>query len=478
VIQSHRIQNVSEHLFRKSQPALFPDASILMWNEPLAQQIGLRHLSTAEKLSFAAAQPLPSGADPIALAYAGHQFGHFVPILGDGRALMLGELQTNAGQRLDLQLKGIGQTPFSRRGDGRSALGPAIREYLVSEAMHGLGIPTTRSLSVVRTKQQVQRQTLEPGGILARVATSHIRIGTFEYLHARQDHKAMKRLMDDCIDVHYPEARDSENQPLAFFKAVSFALTRLVAQWMSVGFIHGVMNTDNMAISGETIDYGPCAFMDHFQADKTFSFIDQQGRYAYNQQPSILLWNLSVLAQSLAPLVDDQEQHAFERLGEVIQEAQAYFEQQWLHRFGRKLGILKADDQDMQLIQACLQWFHEEQLDFTQTFLMLHDHLPGQPPLRHSAAAADFYQRWEQSLSRHTLNIQQAQSTMRKVNPVCIARNHLIEQAIEQAYQGQDDLCHQLHKAWQTPYCIEGKNPEWLQPPNPDQVVLRTFCGT
>jgi len=329
--------DLPDRFYARLDPAGSPDPLLLAWNRPLAEQLGLGELEQhPERITqWFSGNERPPGADPIALAYAGHQFGNFVPQLGDGRALLLGELNNREeGARYDIQLKGSGQTPFSRSGDGRAALGPVIREYVVSEAMHRMGVPTTRALAAIRTGEWVRRETALPGGVLTRVAASHIRVGTFEYFAARRDTDALKQLLDYAIARHYPQAAQADSPALAFYRAVVERQATLVGQWMAIGFIHGVMNTDNMAISGETIDYGPCAFMDEFDFDKVFSSIDRNGRYAFAAQAGIAQWNLARLADTLLLIVDDRQ--GFESILEGFEKA---FRQQYFGQMTRKLGL-------------------------------------------------------------------------------------------------------------------------------------------
>ena len=358
-----------EHFFARVEPEIAPGPKLLAWNTELAEELGLSGLAGSEErlARIFSGNELPEGAEPIALAYAGHQFGHFVPQLGDGRAVLLGEvIKRSNGQRFDLQLKGSGQTPFSRRGDGKSSLGPVIREYLLSEAMYRMGVPTTRALAAVQTGESVYRDTILPGGVLTRVASSHLRIGTFEYFAARQDLDALRTLADYAIERHYPEVKETSHPLVAFFGKVVEAQAALVAHWMDIGFIHGVMNTDNTAISGETIDYGPCAFMDEFDINKVFSSIDQDGRYAYGQQASIGQWNLVRLAECLLLLGDDQQlfEAEFARYHDL-------FEHHYLQRMRRKLGLTSEEPGDRSLINEWQQHLQDHALDYTLSFRRL-----------------------------------------------------------------------------------------------------------
>lgn len=368
-----------EMLFAPAMPAKVRDPQLVLLNHPLAAELGLHLevLSTIDAACLFAGQMLPAGSQPIAQAYAGHQFGGFT-MLGDGRAILLGEHRTPAGQLVDIQFKGSGQTPFSRRGDGRAALGPMLREYLISEAMAALGIATTRSLAVVTTGEPVYRQTVQRGAVLTRVAASHLRVGTFQYVAARQDVAHLQTLADYAIARHYPEVASVPQKYLAFFRAVADRQAKLVAQWQLVGFIHGVMNTDNMAISGETIDYGPCAFMNTYDPATVFSSIDHGGRYAYGNQPRIAQWNLARFAETLLPLLDPQRERAIALASEVLEAYPGLYEQYWLAGMRRKLGLQTSDAEDQELIQSLLDWMQRTQADFTNTFRDLaEEDLPG-----------------------------------------------------------------------------------------------------
>src|SRR6187455_1332066 len=343
--------------YARLAPVPVRDPRLVVFNARLAEELGVDPGALERQAAtWFSGNQTPAGADPIALAYAGHQFGGFVPQLGDGRALLLGERVGRDGMRRDIQLKGSGRTPFSRNGDGRAALGPMLREYLVSEAMHALGVPTTRSLAVVTTGEQVVREYLVPGAVLTRVAASHIRVGTFEYFAARNDREAVSQLLDYVITRHYPEARSADVPALAVLEAVAQRQAALIADWMSVGFIHGVMNTDNMAISGETIDYGPCAFMDNYDANTVFSSIDHGGRYAYGNQPAIAQWNLARFAETLLPLLDSDHEKAIAIATEALGEYPAPFEGYWLAGMRKKLGLQSAEGGDVELIRALLEW--------------------------------------------------------------------------------------------------------------------------
>lgn len=418
---------------------------------------------------FSGAKTL-EGSEPISLAYAAHQFGHFVPQLGDGRALLLGEIIDPEGRRFDLQLKGSGQTIYSRNGDGRSALGPVLREYILSEAMHKLGVPTTRALAAVLTGEEVYRETPLPGAIFTRVASSHLRIGTFQFLSARRDISGLKALLDYAINRHYPEIESEENKALLFLRKVATAQTKLVAHWMSLGFIHGVMNTDNMSISGETIDYGPCAFMDHFDYDKVYSFIDRHGRYAYGNQPKILMWNLSRLADCLIPLINAPEAEAIEMLNQELMTLPRAFEKEFNERMALKFGLdYQAGDEE--IIKSFLEYLQAENLDFTLSFRKLGKDESFYPQ-------SEAFKRFD-SLWRARIRIDDdLKEKMDSINPLFIPRNHLVENVIQEALKGNFETFHEMNKVLENPFSEQSDYSHYTQPPKPNEVVKNTFCGT
>ena len=400
-----------EHFHAKVKPAGSPNPRLLAWNEPLAEALGMAELGNdSDRLAqlFGGNELLP-GSEPIALAYAGHQFGNFVPQLGDGRALLLGELVSKAdGRRYDLQLKGSGQTPYSRNGDGRSAIGPVIREYVLSEAMHCMGVPTTRALAVVATGEYVRREGVVPGGVLTRVASSHIRVGTFEYFSVRRDTKALKALVDYAIARHYPDVIEADSPTIAFYAAVVERQAKLVAHWLDIGFIHGVMNTDNMAVSGETIDYGPCAFMDEFNYQKVFSSIDRHGRYAYGQQPSIAQWNLARLAECLMRLVDDKETFEAE-LGKFDE----LFHKEYVRRMANKMGLESVEADDADLMNGWLQHLQDNALDYTLSFRQLADQIDSDAEPKFG----DIELRWKARVRQQDESPDQLKARMNAVEP-------------------------------------------------------------
>jgi uncharacterized protein YdiU (UPF0061 family) len=410
------------------------------------------------------------------MAYAGHQFGHFVPQLGDGRAILLGEILGRDGTRRDLQLKGAGRTPFSRRGDGRAALGPVLREYLLSEAMHALGIPTTRALAVVTTGEPVFRETVLPGAVLTRVAASHLRIGTFEYFAAQGDHEALTILVEYALARHFPALQASPTPALALLAAVREAHAALVARWMQVGFIHGVMNTDNMTISGETIDYGPCAFLDAYDPATVFSSIDHQGRYAFGNQPRIAHWNLARFAETLLPLLDDNPSKAIAMAADTVHQFPASFERYWREGMRRKLGLVREQPEDASLMDALLALMHAHAADYTNTFRLLCAVAEG------GAAPAGYdawVTRWRTRLGQEVHTRQAAATLMRAHNPAVIPRNHRVEAILDAAvHQGDFAPLEAFLAVLATPFALAPHQEAYSAPPAPSERVYQTFCGT
>jgi uncharacterized protein YdiU (UPF0061 family) len=476
------------NFFARVAPTPVTSPRLIKLNRPLALQLGLDpdRLDSPEGAEILAGKRIPDGADPIAMAYAGHQFGHFVPQLGDGRAILLGEVIDADGVRRDIQLKGSGPTPFSRRGDGRAALGPVLREYIVSEAMAALGIPTTRSLAAVMTGENVVRETMLPGAVLTRVASSHIRVGTFQFFAARGDTEGVRRLADHVIARHYPEVINAERPYYALLSAVIARQADLVARWLLIGFIHGVMNTDNTSISGETIDYGPCAFMDHYDPAKVFSSIDEQGRYAYANQPRIALWNLTRLAECLLPLFSDEQDKAISEAQSVLANFAEAFNTAYQAGLRRKIGLFTARDGDPALAQDLLDAMAKNQADFTLTFRRLSDAAAGPDgdrTVRQLFADPAAYDQWEvlwrKRLSEEPQDPALRQSAMRSVNPAFIPRNHGVEAVIEAA-ANRDNFApfEELLVVLSDPYADQPAYAAYAQPPEPHQRVLRTFCGT
>jgi uncharacterized protein YdiU (UPF0061 family) len=477
-----------ERFFARVAPTPVSEPRMIKFNHALAAELNLE-LEDVHPEGLAAlfsGNVLPPGGVPIAMAYAGHQFGHFVPQLGDGRAILIGEMADRHGQRQDIQLKGCGRTPYSRNGDGRAALGPVLREYLVSEAMHALGFPATRSLAAVTTGESVRREQLLPGAILTRVAGSLVRVGTFEYFAARGDVAATKILADYCLDRHFGHVAHDKAPYLAMLREVVARQAALVAGWMQVGFIHGVMNTDNMAISGETIDFGPCAFMDAFDPAAVFSSIDEQGRYAYGNQPHAAAWNLARLAESLLPLLDENAARAVELATEVIESFAAQFASHWLKGMRRKIGLNLEEAGDRALIDDLLDAMHRHQADFTLTFRGLCNLATDQQ--RPSEARGSFedtrdfqewVQRWRVRAAREPTAPAARATAMRQVNPAYIPRNHRIEQVITAAVERRDFApFEQLSAVLSQPYQEKSEFAEFAHPPLPAERVLQTFCGT
>ncbi|MCA3555952.1 YdiU family protein [Aestuariivirga sp.] len=439
-------------------------------NEPLARGLGIDPaLLTAE---VAVGNAIPAGASPLAQAYAGHQFGNFVPQLGDGRAILLGEVIDVTGKRRDIQLKGSGRTPFSRGGDGRAALGPVLREYLVSEAMHALGIPTTRALMAATTGERVHRDAALPGAVLTRVAASHIRVGTFQFFAARQDFEALKLLTGHVIDRHHPQAKGAENPALALLDAVMEAQASLVARWAQVGFIHGVMNTDNCSISGETIDYGPCAFMDAYDPGTVFSSIDTHGRYAYQNQAPIAQWNMARLAETLLDLINPGREEAIRIATERIGDFPAIYAKYWLAGFRKKIGLAGAEDGDLGLIQAMLDAMRLARADFTITFRILSN--GGEPE-----ALKDWLPGWRDRLARDPQTPEARRALMRSANPAYIPRNHLVEEMIAAAVERRDFAPFEaMLRVLMTPYGEQPGAERYAEAPAEPDGAYRTFCGT
>ena len=476
------------NFFARVAPTPVTSPRLIKLNWPLAVHLGLDpdRLASPEGTEILAGKRLPDGADPIAMAYAGHQFGHFVPQLGDGRAILLGEVIDADGIRRDIQLKGSGPTPFSRRGDGRAALGPVLREYVISEAMAALGIPTTRSLAAVMTGESVLRETALPGAILTRVASSHIRVGTFQYFAARGDTEGVRQLADHVIARHYPEVATTERPYHALLQGVIARQAELLARWLLIGFIHGVMNTDNTSISGETIDYGPCAFMDHYDPATVFSSIDELGRYAYANQPRIALWNLTRLAECLLPLFSEDQEKAISEAQSALAEFAEVFNAAYQAGLRRKLGLFSARESDQALAQDLLDAMAKNQADFTLTFRKLSDAALGldhDSEVRQLFADPAAYDEWAARWRRRTADEPQDAATrrtaMRAVNPVFIPRNHRVEAVIEAAVNRDDfALFEELLTVLSKPYEDQPALSAYAEPPQPHQRVLQTFCGT
>ena len=487
--------NLPAALYTPVSPTPVALPQLVVFNRELAIDLGLDAdlLATAESALVFGGNVLSEGATPIAQAYAGHQFGHFT-MLGDGRAILLGEQITPNGERYDIQLKGPGKTPYSRRGDGRAALGPMLREYIISEAMFALGIPTTRSLAVVATGEAVYRENVLPGAVLTRVAASHIRVGTFEYASAKGDISLIQALADYTMRRHYGETINAENPHLAFFQAVAERQAQLIAKWMQVGFIHGVMNTDNMALSGETIDYGPCAFMDAYDPATVFSSIDQQGRYAFANQPRIASWNLARLAETLLPFFADDEQAAIALAQQALVDFGESFNRHWLSGMRKKLGLQNEEEADSELVTALLSLMQQHQADYTNTFRRLsgsasasapaENHgttanaLPGTETLFATAEFTAWAGNWWARVKRQSISPTEALTNMRAINPAVVARNHKVEEALKAAENGDMSAVHDLVAAVKQPYVESAENKEYREAAPQSAEPYRTFCGT
>ncbi len=464
-----------DRFYTRLAPTPVRAPALIRVNDALARDLGIdpAALAAPEGVAVLAGNAVPPGADPLAQAYAGHQFGGWSPQLGDGRAILLGEVVGRDGLRRDIQLKGAGRTPYSRMGDGRAWLGPVLREYIVSEAMHALGIPTTRALAAVTTGEIVLRERPLPGAVLARVAQSHIRVGTFQFFASRQDEEGLRTLTAHVIARHYPQAET----PLDLLNAVIARQARLVAQWMGVGFIHGVMNTDNTAISGETIDYGPCAFMDSYHPETVYSSIDHHGRYAYNNQPDILVWNLAQFATCLLPLMAGDRNAAIEAATAAVHDFAPQFQSAWTEVFRAKLGLTTADEDDAQLAHALLDAMAAGRADFTNAFRGLGDG---------SAAAAfadpapyyDWHARWVARLDREGATPEDRAATLKAANPAFIPRNHRVEEAIAAALSGDHAPFERLLTVLARPFDDQPDQADLTAPPTRDEEVTQTFCGT
>ena len=473
-MQSNYTQ-ISDKLFSELKPDEVTNPRTVIVNNELAKMLGLNLKGISEKdlSNLFSGNSLPHGSKPFAQAYAGHQFGQFT-ILGDGRAHIVGEQVTPDGEIFDIQYKGSGRTPYSRGGDGKAALGPMLREYLISEAMYYLGIPTTRSLAVVETGEKVYREVPLKGSILTRVASSHIRIGTFQFLAAHKDYEGMKSLLDFSIKRHFSNLKFSENLAIEFIKAVMQKQINLIVEWMRVGFIHGVMNTDNSTISGETIDYGPCAFMDHYDANTVFSSIDTQGRYSFANQPSIIQWNLVRLAECLLPLIDKDEKRSIEIAQNLINTFSSLFKDKWLQMMKKKLGIKDQSEDDEELINNLIKWMQQKKPDFTNTFcnLMNYDHADDEE------FEDDEFNNWKREWKKR-VESKEYLDVMISCNPTLIPRNYLVEEALSEAEtDGKFDKFNELNAIISSPYQLKKVNIKYLETPSKTNIPYKTFCGT
>ncbi len=502
ILFNNRYVTLGKTFYVKTRPAPVANPALIKLNDSLAESLGLSaaDLHSTEGAALFSGNRIPDGAEPLAMAYAGHQFGHFNPQLGDGRAILLGEIDRPNDGSFDLQLKGSGRTFYSRNGDGRAALGPVLREYLVSEAMAKLGVPTTRALAVVTTGEEVARERLLPGGIITRIATSFVRVGTFQYFSAKGDVEAIQKLADYVIERNYPQAREADNPYLVLLQSIVDRQAALIAQWMQLGFIHGVMNTDNMSIAGETIDYGPCAFMDAYDHDQVFSSIDHGGRYAYSNQPSIGLWNLTRLAESLLPLLADETEAAVEVAQNVLKTFVESYQNNWLLGMRAKCGLLTTPNTtkqngDKTLIEELFNTMAANNADFTLTFFYL-SRLPAKAATQVAAQPTeqdndirslfdnpaqfdDWAIKWRKRLTEVSQKDEDRHTKMQAINPVYIPRNHQIEAAIRAAEDhGDFSVFNDLHEVLQKPYQQQQGKDSYMLPPEPDEVVRQTFCGT
>ena len=461
----------------KINPVKVKNPELVMLNKSLAEDLNLDFsgLDQAKLSALFSGNELPNDSRSIAQAYAGHQFGHFT-MLGDGRAVLIGEHISKSNHRYDIQFKGSGKTAFSRNGDGRAALGPMLREYIISESMHFLNIPTTRSLAVAKTGEKVIRETQLEGAILTRVASSHIRVGTFQYIAARNKKGELEMLFEYVIKRHYPEIESSKNQALDLLNVVLNKQIELVVNWMRVGFIHGVMNTDNMSIAGETIDYGPCAFMDIYDPKTVFSSIDKLGRYAYCNQPIITKWNLSRFAECLIPLIDGDQDKAIKLATEVIDTFEKKYEEKWLGMMRSKIGLADEDEKDKFLILDLLTWMHQNKVDYTNTFCHLMNFQTQNDIVYENNEFSDWKKRWQERLSQNSSS-EKYINLMRSVNPIVIPRNHIVEDALKKANQGNFEPINNFLKILSSPYTDQKHITEYQIPSQSDENY-QTFCGT
>jgi serine/tyrosine/threonine adenylyltransferase len=468
--------NLPDKFKENIKPVPVKKPELVLLNKNLAEKLNLdfSDLNNKEISELFSGNFLPEGSNSLAQAYAGHQFGHFT-MLGDGRAVLIGEHLSKKKERFDIQFKGSGKTAFSRNGDGRAALGPMLREYILSEAMYGLNIPTTRSLTVVKTGEEVIRETSLPGAILTRVASSHIRVGTFQYIAARQKKDELKILLDYVIDRHFPSITSSQNKSIELLNIFLEKQIDLVVNWMRVGFIHGVMNTDNMSISGETIDYGPCAFMDTYDPKTVFSSIDHMGRYAYCNQPSITKWNLSRFAECLIPLIDENEKKAVEIATKIINTFEKKYEEKWLNMMRNKLGLFGIEEKDKFLILDLLTWMHQKKIDYTNTFCHLMNNKKDEK--YEDINFQNWKKRWKERLLINNNKSEKSIDLMRSVNPLVIPRNHKVEEAIDATGRGDLKPINQLLNILSNPY-TEQENVLNYQSPSNQNDKYQTFCGT
>ena len=470
-----------EEFYQVVNPTPVKNPKTLIYNEDLADSLGIK-LGNEEVLNFFSGNELPEDSVPIALNYAGHQFGNFVQQLGDGRAILLGEINTKDGT-YDLQLKGSGKTMFSRQGDGRSALGPVIREYILSEAMYYLGVPTSRALAAIATGEHVARETFEPGGVLTRIAKSHLRVGTFEYFASRQQLNDVKMLADFAIQRHYPEIRETEKHYLELLKRVASNQSKLVSKWMSIGFIHGVMNTDNFTISGETIDYGPCAFLDEYHPGKVFSSIDQNGRYAFGNQPSIASWNLASLAGCLIAFIDKDSDKANELATEVLDNFSKETNQRILDLMCEKIGLNGGKKENQTLLRNLLKIMMDNQADYTITFrnlskVLFEDSDEFFNQFSEKKEINAWLNHWEQALKKEHKDLSELTNRLNRINPIYIPRNHQVQLAIDLAYENDFSKMLEMIEVFKNPFKEVPEYVSYSQAPLEKEKIRRTFCGT
>ena len=463
----------------KQAPIPVKSPELIIINKDLSKDLDLdfTNISKENLSQLFSGNLLPTGSNSIAQAYAGHQFGHFT-MLGDGRAVLMGEHVSKNGDRHDIQFKGSGKTPFSRSGDGRAALGPMLREYIISEAMNELGVATTRSLAVVKTGENVIRETHLPGAILTRIAASHIRVGTFQYIAATQKEQNLKVLFDYVINRHYPNIKNSKNQALDLLKTIMNVQINLVIDWMRIGFIHGVMNTDNVSICGETIDYGPCAFMDAYNPDTVFSSIDQQARYSFSNQPKIIKWNLARFAECIITLIDNNKDKAIEIATEAINSFEKIYEEKWLNMMRDKLGLFGKNINDQILIMELLTWMHKNKADYTNTFCFLMDEKFSDNKIYNDENFLIWKVKWESRLKLNNNSQEKYLKLMHSVNPIIIPRNHRVEEALNAANNGDLEIMNRLFAVLKKPYENQNSIIDFQSPAPSSDKAYQTFCGT
>ena len=472
--------NLSESMLSRLNPTPVKSPKIVLFNNLLSNQLGLNfsEIDDEKKAQLFSGNQLPEGSETIAQAYAGHQFGHFT-MLGDGRALIIGEHITRDKKRYDIQFKGSGKTPYSRNADGRAALGPMLREYIISEAMYHLKIPSTRSLAVIETGENVVRENILKGAILTRVASSHIRVGTFQYAYLSKNKDDLRSLLNYTIERHYPHIKKLKSPAIELLKIVLEKQIDLISNWMRVGFIHGVMNTDNMTISGETIDYGPCAFMDKYDPNTVFSSIDRHGRYSYLNQPGIAKWNLERFAESLVPEINVDAKEAINIATKVLKEFSKKYKNNWFKMMRKKLGLLGEDSKDEELFIELLSWMHQNKADYTNTFCYLMEELNQNKDIYNSEQFKMWRKKWESRLKLNNNSSEKSMRLMREANPLVIPRNHFVEEALKYATEKNDlTKIYSLLEVLQNPYKNISSTSKYQAPPAPYSKKYQTYCGT